>query len=88
MSSKKSPAAPAGRDAALQRLRKAEAAVAAALPLFSGKEKTPEQSEALQAALKELAAASQAVRELGPSADDEAFETGQADLARRFGKAG
>ena len=90
-SKKKSPAAPvataapAGREAALERLKKAEAAVAASTTIFSGKPQTPEQREAFKKALEQLAAATRDVRELGGTEADLAAEAARADLMKRFG---
>jgi hypothetical protein len=85
MSSKKNPAAPAGRAAALERLKKAEAAVGTAMPLFSGKQPTPEQRQALKAAMEELAAASREVQSLGGSDNEKAAEAARTDLIKRLG---
>lgn len=88
MSSKKSAAVPAVREAALERLKKAEAAVGAAMPLFSSKPATPEQRQALKDAMEELAVASREVQQLGGPDHTSAGDAALNDLTRRVGKNG
>ena len=85
MSSKKSAAVPAVREAALERLKKAEAAVGAAMPLFSGKPTTPQQRQALKSAMEELAQASREVNSLGGSDNAAAANAARDDLIKRLG---
>ncbi|MBI5276123.1 MAG: hypothetical protein HY854_06635 [Burkholderiales bacterium] len=74
------------RQAALERVKKAEAAVAAALPFLTGRQPTPEERAALKAATEELKAANEALggfpAEPGPSVIEKAV----ADLRRRSGR--
>jgi len=72
------------RDAALARLKKAQADVAG--KLMPGRPQAPEEKQALKAATEELKAATEEVQRLGIELPQADFDALNADLDERVGK--